>query len=143
MGRTANAFFIAPLWVPIGVAIYAGLYLMQPSDMVTFYTVIAAVFGYAATFVLGCPAFLLLRSLGLTALWISVVFGFAIGVLAWISFVFLFAVSLGYSIPSAALQARKVFDSDHIILLGSGFLGIFVGLTLWLIARPDRPSTAD
>lgn len=143
MGRTANAFFIAPLWVPAGVAFYSSLFLTQSSDMVTFYIVVAAIFGYAATFALGCPVFLLLRSLRLTAPWISFVFGFALGVLAWALFMFLFALSLGYSIPSAALQAWKIFADDHSILLGSGLLGIFVGLTLWLIARPDRPRTAD
>lgn len=141
MGKTAIGFLVAPLWVPVAVGTYAALYLFpQPeqSHWIAIATVISAIFGYAGTFVLGLPALLVLRSCGQTAAWISIAGGLIGGILTWTVFGIVFGLSLGNSMRFIIINIQDQFTKNIEFLLQPGLLGALVGLTWWLIARPDR-----
>ncbi len=140
MSRTELAFVVAPLWVPVALMIEWSL-LATPLDLLNFWAVFAGfaslAIGYAGTFLFGVPAFLFLRSRNWTAPWIGAVLGFAIAVITLFLFNVLFALALGYSVDDLLLGALSSF-SDWGAWITAGPIGSLVGVTLWLIARPDR-----
>jgi hypothetical protein len=133
MNRTVTAFLVAPLWVPAAVAPLAAQMFPRVAERQWIYItlIIATIFAYGGTLVLGVPAFLALRARRYTAFWIAAALGFVVGGLTWFVFFVLFALSLGIGIgwPNAVDMSRG--------LLLPGVLGSIVGATLWLIARPD------
>lgn len=101
-------------------------------------------FSYGGTYLLGLPAFFILTSRGFTSAWIAVVLGFAIGNLVFLVFYFLFGLALGNTVTmeTVVVHLQKTFtqwSAESLIAVAvPGFFGILVGLTIWVIARPDR-----
>jgi hypothetical protein len=99
---------------------------------------------YVVTFVVGVPSYCWLRSLGFASAWCAACLGCVTAILAWPTVLILFGVSLGLSFD---LSRRLLhLDLDHprdlaayAVIVG---LGTLVGLTLWVIARPDRTPDA-
>jgi hypothetical protein len=136
MNRTVIAFFIAPLWVPLIVAPYAALVLFPyPAQWhwIIITVVLSATFTYLGVFALGFPAFRVLRSRNLTALWIAAGLGFIVGAVTWAVFMACFALSLGEGLHGV----HGALSSHSIFVLLTGLLGMLVGTTFWLIARAD------
>lgn len=90
----------------------------------------------------------------LTGPWIAVVVGYIVGLLSFQAFMLWFGSLLvdakGGSVDKAFhntilnVFSGKIFAPEHLpILLGPGLIGVPVGLTLWLIARPDRPKVIN
>jgi hypothetical protein len=132
--RSVLAFLIAPLVVPAPYVISAIYYsLVDPwpgPSFLMFLAGITALITYGGVISLGIPAYLLLRSLGLTAFWIAPVTGFIVGAITdWVAIV--------YFLPSA-LANRLLREMAF-----AGVYGAVVGVILWLIARPDRQTQAN
>jgi hypothetical protein len=132
--RSMIGFLIAPLVVP---GIYATCVLHDilvhawaPIGILVLIVTVVALITYGGVILLGIPAYVLLRSFGLTAFWIAPVTGFIVGAITdWMAIVFF--------LPPAF--------ADHLLremALGSLY-GAVVGTFLWLIARPDRQSQAN
>ena len=144
MNRTAVAFALAPLWVPVLMAPLAGHVIFpypEQAHWVGTAIFLAAIFGYCGAYLFGFPAFCFLRARGLTAWWISVVLGFAIAVIVLAIFAGLFALLLGASMLDAMFGSLRIFYWE-----GTGVVGLagsLVGITLWLIARPDRTQCGE
>src|ERR1700722_1899705 len=146
MARTIMAFAFAPLWgtaATAGFAYYAFPYPEQPHWIVI---VIGTIFVYAGTWILGIPAYRFLLFRHQTSPWIAVALGFADGCVTWAVFLFVFAFSLllmTHSHPlgdSSAVAWHELTTNSVLCLsfLPVGALGSIIGLTIWLIARPDR-----
>ncbi len=139
--RTVLAFLVAPLWVPIATAMYVYAVGMFPNPeqrpWIYITTLIGALFGYGGVWAIGLPAFRILRAKGLSSGWIAIVMGFVVAVLTWHIFELLFALSLGNSL-NFVWHNWTTSAVQWALILGIGALGVVVGGTLWLIARPDR-----
>ena len=122
MNRHLKAFLIAPLVVPGLFTPFLFLVWSQAPWMLGLFLMKVTGVSYAGALFLGAPAYFGLRSLGWTAFWIAPVVGFVIGVITGI-----FAVpeQVFYVTPSGGWSM--------------GVYGALVGVTLWLIGRPDRP----
>lgn len=149
--RVLLAFLIAPLWVPCLMVLFvlAVADLSRPADRDFFVWMVmtGTAFSYGGAMLLGLPLFWALVSYQKTAFWHAPVVGI---VAAWITiFVFLtivFPIMLdGWSAFSFSgtldqfLNASGFSLHEMVTLLAcSGGLGVLVGSTFWLIARPDR-----
>jgi hypothetical protein len=126
--RSVLAFLIAPLVVPAPYAVSAIYYSLIDrwgAPWFLFIAGIMALITYAGVISLGIPAYLLLRSLGLTAFWIAPVTGFIVGAITdWVAIVCFLP-------PAPADQLLRAMAS-------AGVYGAVVGAILWLIARPYR-----
>lgn len=145
MNRTILAFTIAPLWVPLLLFLFARLVIFpypEQGNSVVLAVFVSLVFSYGGTILVGAPAFAFLRSRNLTAPWIAVVLGFAIGAMVFFVFYVLFGLALGNSTQDTLRITQSVFTAER--LWGISFIGVpgsigaLVGFTLWMIARPDR-----
>lgn len=141
MNRTALAFGIAPLWVPLLVG--GGKWFLDSSPQSVPFAVIVSTFSaYGGTYLLGAPAFAFLRSRGYTARWLSIVLGFAVGTLVFLVFLFLFSLALVNSVEFALAYIQVRFTvwnlSNLIAVVAPGLLGALVGITIWMVARPDK-----
>jgi hypothetical protein len=137
MNRTSTAFLVAPLWVPAVMVPFAVRMFPYPAQGRWIYitVVIAAIFAYGGTLVLGVPAFLLLRARHYRSFGTAAVVGFAIGGLTAVAFFLLLALSLGGTFAGIWREGVKV--NFWLLPAACGVLGSIVGATLWLIARPD------
>jgi hypothetical protein len=136
--RTVLAFLVAPLWVPAATTLLAiGTFPYAEQRGIYIITIIAAIFAYGATAMLGLPAFLILRARGHTAFWFASALGFGVGVITWAIFMILLGLSLG---NSWTFVTHDIVNNpaQRLIFPLTGALGAAVGATLWLIARPDR-----
>jgi hypothetical protein len=98
---------------------------------------IGTLFAYGGTLIVGVPAFLLSRAHNNTGLWVAAAIGFGSAALTWTCFLVLLPISLGEGIAFARHELAtnwSIWASFPPI----GILGSIVGITLWLIARPDR-----
>jgi hypothetical protein len=142
MSRTKLAFLIAPLWVPLATALVSRM-LVWPDPSQTHWVVIATTvggaFAYAGCFVVGLPLFRLLTTRGLVSMWIAPTVGFAIGAVTWLAFISCLTIFLGGG-PFGAFGALA--PQQLPFLAWPGGLGALVGMTVWLITRPDRQSKA-
>ncbi len=151
-----SRFFIALLTAPLCVPLLAGAhdilltfqhrdhpeiqYLTVPS--MTFYAVVS----YGGTFLLGIPLLSFLRLLGLSGLRVAGVVGFFVGALLWYATVGLYVVGHGgIDISHLTNLADIAWLTRFVAVQGlsnelwrCGALGVAVGITFWLIARPDR-----
>lgn len=118
------AFGIAPLAVPIVMAIGAG-FGAAPQSMVAAIAFYSLAFSYLGTLLFGVPIYLLLRAYKLTEFWLAPVAGFVAG------FAMIYLVT--WTFGSGAEGNRPGF--------AAGLCGAVVGTLLWLIARPDRQSS--
>lgn len=146
MGRTVKAFLIAPLWVPLALLILAAF--APERELVSAIAAVSGVITYAATLIFGYPAFMLMWRYKRTGPGIAAVIGFFIGILS--SYAFMICIGL-FLVDAKGGNVDKAFQhmisnvlnaqislNDLPILLGSGLVGVPIGLTLWLIVRPDR-----
>lgn len=141
MLRTFAAFLIAPLWVPLLLYPYA-LFVMLPyaGQQRGIVVIVGLIFSYGGVLLFGLPAFLYLRSRNLTAPWIAVALGFAVGPIVWLMFLFLFGLALGLGVRLSLDTLLSEWTLQKVMMLGvPGLLGALIGITLWAIARPDRP----
>ncbi len=140
MSRSTAAFLIAPLWVPLIVVPYA-LFVIFPHPAQHLWVAVAGllstVFTYLGVGVIGLPVFRFLRSRNWTAIWIAGVAGFVIGAAMWLVFLVFFILFLGEGFGGVASAAQDWRNHAAFLWL-PGALGTLVGLTLWVIARPDR-----
>jgi len=87
------------------------------------------------------PAYSFLRARNWTAFWIAPLVGFIVATVAW----YIFNLLLGLLLTSGGLSIvlSRLFDRFPLdgVLWPAGPIGAFVGILVWLIARPDR-STA-
>jgi hypothetical protein len=95
-----------------------------------FFLITGTVLGYVPTWLLGLPAFRILRALNYRSLRLALALGFVMGALTWVGFVtFLYAYFLG-SVPSFSSNWTDLICW----LFATGALGSLVGATIWLIA---------
>lgn len=136
MPRTLIAFYIAPLVVPLLLALTPReLSGTDLSDRLS--VVVGAFVAYAGVWAIGGPAYLFLRARRWTSFWLAPLLGFAIGAVMWLVFGVLFGLSLGHSLAGAlSLTAQPNFSRG--ILWPGGVTGAATGIVFWLIARPDR-----
>jgi hypothetical protein len=137
MARPIIAFLVAPLAVPLFVAVDMYPLLATPFfvRVVLYLSILTA---YVGTFVFGIPAYLLLRARKWTAFWLAPVLGFMGGALAWWLF-------LAVPWTGSSFRFEPVWDLSRLrdVLWPYGPLGALVGTLLWLIARPDRAERRD
>jgi hypothetical protein len=146
MKRSAAAFILAPLCVPLTVAPFASLFLFPDpaqTPWVVITTIISAIFTYLGVFVLGLPAFLFLRSRGWTDLWVAAIAGFLIGIVTWIAFMICLVLFLGEGLRGIGQALLDATPAHLTVILLPGSLGTVIGTSLWLIARPDRQVGRD
>lgn len=138
MNRSVIAFVVAPLSVPLVVSIC--WFVRDPGIGGVIATIIAvsAILTYTGTFAFGIPAFLFLRSRNLTAFWIAPITGFIIGATMSTIVTASYMVGLGGSLQDAINEIHEELTKSQSLLGWPGLLGTIVGVTLWLIARPDR-----
>jgi hypothetical protein len=142
VSRTALAFLVAPLWVPaVSTLLAVGTFPYAGQLGIPIIAIIAAIFAYAGTAMLGWPTFLILRARGHTAFWFAPALGFVVGAITWTIFMILLGLFLG---NSWSFVTHDIVNNpaQRLIFPSTGALGATVGATLWLIARPDqeRPS---
>lgn len=140
MSRTKRAFIIGPLWVPVLVTPFSAI-SMFPSRSQWFWVgataFLSAMFAYLGTLAFGLPSFNFLASRKITSWWVAAVAGVIYGMATWVIFLIFFGLSLdGPYVGFATLLAMPVSAGS---LIAPGFLGAIVSLTIWAIARPDRP----
>lgn len=141
MNRTALAFGIAPLWVPFLVG--GGMWFLDGGPQsVPIAVMVSVVFAFGGTYLIGAPAFIFLRSRGYTARWLAFVLGAVIGTLSFQAFLFLFSLALGNSVELTLATTHKMlteWNPSSLMAVGApGLLGALVGITIWMIARPDK-----
>jgi len=140
MNRKTVAFIVAPLWVPLVFAPLAQFVIFPYPGQglaVTITVFLAAIFSYGGMILFGIPAFRLFRAHHLTSCWIAGFVGFFIAVIVSLLFFFLFGISLGNGVGDSLLGSLSA-SATWVSVGGTGPMGILVGITLWLIARPDR-----
>jgi hypothetical protein len=141
MSRHGLAFLVAPLWVPTLVGLYCHLLLFSrpgQEELVAIAVVLSAVLGYGATLVFGGPAFAFMRARRLTSAWSAAAAGLAIGALTSV----VFTLGLSLSLMRDPSLVELLQDAASLFHVASGAMGALVGITLWLIARPDHPIEA-
>lgn len=139
--RTIAALIIAPLWVPITVAIFAAWKVFpDPAQgpWVILSTVVAAIVTYIGVTVIGVPAMRILREHNLTGPWSAAALGLLGGALMWAAFGLFFGLLLGEGLRGFSYFLRGLIDGKLIGIFAPLALGALVGLTFWMIARPDR-----
>jgi hypothetical protein len=144
MSRSVIAFLVAPLWVPLLVTPYCYLFVFPHAEQgrwVVISAILSAIFSYGGTVLLGVPIFSILRARNLTASWIAIAIGFVIGAVVFEVFLVLLGLSLYGGNFKLAMKTfyETILDPIKLMfLVWPGSLGGIVGITLWLIARPDR-----
>ena len=145
MTRTILAFIVAPLWVPLVILFITSFFRpldTEYSNAAIATVFVSLVFSSGCTVLFGVPAFRFLRSRNLTAPWIAVIVGFTVGAAVVLIAAILFALSLGNNVLHSLATVQSMFANgkprDLLWLGGAGSLGALVGITLWMIARPDR-----
>lgn len=127
--RTLIAFLVAPLVVPLIMAVYA-MYMVHVEinrpgwhtldtgavlQAIAWVAFFPAIYAYVGVILFGVPAYRFLTARKLTAFWIAPVVGFL----------------------SGGTVMLPMFGAIPAVLIG-GPLGAVVGTVLWLIDRPDR-----
>jgi hypothetical protein len=140
MSRHRLAFVVAPLWVPVLVGLYCFfLIFTRPGqeELIVIAMTIGAILSYGGTLAFGRPAFAFMRTHRMTSIWMAMATGFAIGALT--SFFFLVAIAAMLQGLAALLFSDEALHAAlSLFNVASGIMGTLVGITLWLIARPDR-----
>src|SRR5262249_47792087 len=132
-------FLIAPLWVPAIAAGWTTFILASeaPRSLISITAAIAGVLGYGGALVIGIPLYLVMRARERTAFWIALVAGFCAR--PGTRLVCVGALSLRFRGSWMLVVHDPVIDMPPAgAAVPCGVVGIIVGATLWLIARPDR-----
>jgi hypothetical protein len=138
MDRRTLAFLVAGLTVPVLVAAwFSSGALPKFSDYVLIFG-ISTIISFGGILFLGVPAYSFLRARNWTAFWIAPLVGFIVATVAW----YVFNLLLGLTLTSGNLSIvlSRLFDRFPLdgVLWPAGPIGAFVGILVWLIARPDR-----
>ena len=137
MTRGTVAFLVAPLWVPITVALLSRSFLFPYTGQwrwIVISTLLAALFSYAGMFAIGLPALFVLSRLGFVQLWSALIVGALASVAVWTAFFAFFSLYLG------TFAYGFLWEGVLGGLLPSMLLGVVVATTFWTILRPDRES---
>ncbi len=140
MSRTAIAFVVSPLWTPLAAGLFFGVAVLTDTTrihaadvrLIASAVVGSALLTYFGKFVLGYPAFRYLRARGMTSVWRAMGLGFVAGAVMWA----LVAFWLGLWKYGGVTLA--LYQSYNEVYLPAELLGLIIGATFWLIARPDR-----
>jgi hypothetical protein len=140
MSRTAIAFVVSPLWTPLAVALFFGVGVIADTTqihsadirLIASAVVISALLTYFGMFALGYPSFRYLRARGMTSVWRAMGLGFVAAAVMWA----LVAFWLGLWKYGGVTLA--LYQSFNDVYLPAESLGLIIGATFWLIARPDR-----
>lgn len=140
MSRTAIAFVVSPLWTPLAAGLFFGVAVLTDTTrihaadvcLIASAVVGSALLTYFGMFALGYPAFRYLRARGMTSVWRAMGLGFVAGAVMWA----LVAFWLGLWKYGGVTLA--LYQSFNDVYLPAELLGVIIGATFWLIARPDR-----
>jgi len=133
------AFLNAPLWVPAIAAGWTTWILAPdaPRGLIPITAAIAGVLGYGGTLVIGAPLCIVMRARRRTSFWMALVAGFGAGAATWL--IFVGALALWFGGSSMLVVHNTLIERPPAgAAVPCGVVGIIVGATLWLIARPDR-----
>ena len=139
MGRPILAFAIAPLWVRLVVAPYAAVFLFPYAAQVHWVVItafISAFFSYLGTFAIGRPAYCVLRARQVSSIWVGIGLGFVTGGAMSLVFLLCFGLFLGSRVTDMVNRFLADWLQHLLVLVVTGTLGVLVGVTVWLIARP-------
>jgi hypothetical protein len=143
MIRSVVALLIAPLCVPLVVASHDLLLTFQHRDhpnihyLTVFPLIVFAVISYGSTFLLGVPMLVFVRWLGFSDWWAAGVIGFFIGAALWVGAAIWYLIAHGGVDISLLARQVVILGLPYFFSWPSGALGAAVGVTFWLIARPD------
>jgi hypothetical protein len=140
MSRTAIAFVVSPLWTPLAAGLFFGVTAIADAaqihgtdiQLIASAIAVGALLTYFGVFALGYPAFRYLRARGMTSVWRAVGLGFVAGAVMWALIAFCLGLLKYRGITSAFYQSFNDVSPP------AELLGIIIGATFWLIARPDR-----
>jgi len=141
MDRPILAFLVAGLTVPVLVAAwFSSGGAPKFSDYVLIFG-ISTIISFGGILFLGVPAYSFLRVRNWTAFWIAPLVGFIVATVAWYVFNLLFG--LAFSRGQWSYVLSRLIDPFPLdgVLWPVGPIGAFVGILVWLIARPDRSTT--
>jgi hypothetical protein len=141
MDRAILAFLVAGFAVPILVAACFSIESTPTYRDYVLIIVVSVLISFCGILFLGVPAYSFLRARNLTAFWIAPLAGFIVATVAW----YVFNLLLGLALTSGGLSIvlSRLFDRFPLdgVLWPAGPIGAFVGILVWLIARPDRLTT--
>jgi len=146
MNRLVLALVIAPLWVPlfVGSAAYWLLSSLDPKGVDGFVIrlmILSAGFSWGATLVLWLPAMRFLARRRLASAWTAMAVGFFAApptfVVAFLFFGLVMSSSLEWWIQSIVKDLRVDAGIYANYAAVMAVLGAIVGLTAWLIGRPQ------
>jgi len=129
---------VAPLWVPLGFAPYAALYVFPYSaraqEWVALTTFLSFGLAYIGMFVIGVPVFIALHRRGWATAWTTMLLGLVITLGGWL----LLSSSLGPELAVDPDFSALTVTGEPMLLVLFGGLGALAGLTAWLII-PSGP----
>jgi hypothetical protein len=140
MSRTAIAFVVSPLWTPLAVGLFFGVGVIADTTQIdgadirfiASAVVISALLTYFGMFALGYPAFRYLRARGMASVWRAMGLGFVAGAVMWA------LVAFWLGLWKYGWVTLALYQSFNDVYLPAELLGLIIGATFWLIARPDR-----
>jgi hypothetical protein len=142
MKRLAAACLVSPLWVPFFAALWAastlplrGISGMSSGSWMSAATAVGAMVGYAGIVILGIPAHLFLRQ-RYPSLWAYLAIWFGVGLAAWAIMFFGSFASYGLR-PALAYLTETIVHRPHVPITIAAVWAL-VGMTFWLIVRPDK-----
>jgi hypothetical protein len=99
---------------------------------------VSIIVSYAGALVIGLPTYLFFLRRQSTGFAIAPAVGFGVGLVTW-----LLVIAIAFVHPVHAV-AEAVETTLHepmlfVVIVWPGWIGAIVGITFWLIARPDRP----
>jgi hypothetical protein len=136
MLRPVIAFLVAPMAVPL---LLAAQYFVPGAAGISPWDIFTAVIAYAGAFLVGLPTYLFLKDKKWTAFWMAPIAGFMVAVVTWYVFIAVSPLLFGLFrfVPRMSELAALLYA-----LWPIGPAGAITGALLWLIARPDRSTTA-
>jgi hypothetical protein len=126
--REFLAFIVSPLVVPAIVS------FSIPGGSLGISLTFATIVSYGSMLLIGGPAYLFLKSKQWTSVWIAAGLGIFFGIVGWIAGGALLAFLL--ESPFLAAFGDPVWRFG--MLWPGAVSGMLVGITFWIIARPDR-----
>lgn len=135
MGRTAVAFIVVPLWVPV---VMIGDMLRQETLLLT-PVAVCTLLAYGVVSLLGVPTFLTCRVLKWTSAWAAIASGGAVAALIPLVGMFIGAVRRPLLHVGISSDLSAFVGGGFVLLVFGLFamLGAITGGLVWLIARPD------
>lgn len=143
MRRIVIASLMAPLWAPFAGAVIAAFF-WHPSDLgnvdpgtwILMAAMFGALYGYAAILAVGLPAHILLQRWGHRSVWAYLTTFFVCELIIWAA---VYTASYASNGPGVALSILAGTIVDHPARpIFFGLVGAAIGVTFWMIARPDR-----